>query len=115
MHVLLLMLMEEADTNVDFKGEQKNREHNLLTLPNELLVYIISLLTITRDKVKLRCVSRKFRSVCNTPSLWRTFIWPNFDIREENCVRNVLKSCGQFINRLSFPHHVMPSKLTILQ
>jgi len=33
-------------------------------------------------------------------------------MHEERCVKNVLKSCGQYIERLSFPDYVMPSKLS---
>ena len=29
-------------------------------------------------------------------------------------MKNLLKSCGQFIKRLSFRDHVMPSKLTVM-
>ena len=110
------------DCSIDSSSEEHCEQDRgkLLTLPSELLVYIISFLTISRDKVKLRCVSnevsKRLRSLCNTPSLWRKFIWPHFDIhREEYCVKSVLKSYGQFVKRFSFPHHVIPSKLTFLQ
>ena len=105
------MVFIMASIIADSKGEQTSGEHSLLILPSELLVYIIAFLTVTRDKVRLRYVSRRLRGVCETSSLWREFIWPYFDIREEHCVKSVLKSCGRFINRLSFPHHVIPSKL----
>ena len=85
--------------------------NNFITLPSELLVYILSFLKITRDLVKLWYISRRFRSVCETSSLWRDFIWPHFDSREGRCLKSVLRSCGQYIRRLSFPRHVMPSKL----
>ena len=43
--------------------------------------YIISFLTNLREVVKLRFVCRRLRSVCGcqTPSLWREFIWPRYD------------------------------------
>ena len=46
-----------------------------------------------------------------TPSLWREFVWPLYDRREERSVMNVLKACGDYIKRLVFPDHVMPSTL----
>ena len=109
------MLMDSND-NSDSNGVQDNEPplNNLLTLPIELLVYITSFLTSARDVVKLRCVSRRLRSVSETPSLWRKFTWPQFDVREERCVKSVLKVCGQFIKRFSFPDHVTHCKITAM-
>ena len=95
--------MEQSQVHAD------NR--NFLSLPVEVLVYIASFLTDTRDKVKLRYVSRRVRSISETPSLWRKFVWPYYDRLEERCLCNLLKACGKHIIQLSFPHHVMPSKL----
>ena len=81
----------------------------LLSLPIELLVHILSFLTSARDKVKLRYVSRRLRSVTDTPSLWREFMWPYYYGSDEGSVNNLLKVCGQHVKRLSFPHHVTPS------
>ena len=78
---------------------------NLLTLPTELLVYIISFLSSLHDRVKLRCVSRWLRCVIEgTPSWWREFVWPYCDSREECSVKEMLKVCGQHIKVLSFPY-----------
>ena len=44
-------------------------QSSLMTLPVEVLVYIVSFLS-TRDKVIIRCVSRSLRSVSEIPSLW---------------------------------------------
>ena len=53
---------------------------NLLSLPTELLVYIISFLSSLSDKEKLRYVSRWMRCVIEgTPSLWKEFVWPDYD------------------------------------
>ncbi|XP_065908495.1 uncharacterized protein [Dysidea avara] len=83
---------------------------NLLTLPTELLVYIISFLSSLHDRVKLRYVSRWLRYVIEgTPSLWREFVWPYYDSSEECSVKEVLKVCGQHIKMLSFPY----SKVTL--
>ena len=86
---------------------------NLLTLPTELLVYIISFLSTLRDRVKLRYVSRWLRCVIErTPSLWKEFVWPYYDSREECSVKEVLKVCGQHIKILSFP--ICRTPLTLL-
>jgi len=85
-------------------------------LPIELIILIISFLSTVRDKIRLRCVSRKLRNICETPSLWHRFEWPCYEDRdcEKVCVENVLKSCGQHVIHLSFPDQVPPSKLVKL-
>ena len=80
----------------------------LLSLPVELLVYIVSFLTSTRDKVSLWNVSRRLRCVTEIPSLWSEFVWTYYRSSDEGCVNNVLKVCGQYVKLLCFPHHVMP-------
>ena len=73
----------------------------LLTLPTELLVYIVSFLT-TRDKAKLQYVSRRLQSVIETSSLWKMpFVWPYYHIGDEDSVNNVLKMCGQHMKLVS--------------
>ena len=72
-------------------------------LPIELLVYIFSLLPTSRDIVRLRYVSRKIRSISETSTLWKNFLWPWYDSREERSVNEVLKACGTHIKRLIFP------------
>ena len=98
----------------DSNGEQGEEPMSLVALPTELLVYIISFLANVRDIAKLLYVSRRLRSVSEIPSLWKECIWPHLDTSEERCAKNVLKSCGQYIRRLSFPDHVAPSKLTVM-
>ena len=83
----------------------------IVSLPVELLVYIISFLPTARDKVKLRYVSQRLRVVSETPSLWREFVWPLYDHREKRSVMNVLKACGDYLKRLIFSDHVTPSTL----
>ena len=93
-------------------GERMDlRVDKLLTLPTELILYIVSFLPFARDRVKLCYVSRKLRSVIETPSLWREFEWPYYDDREERCLNNLLKTCGKYIQRLTAPDHVIPSRL----
>ena len=64
-------------------------DRSLDSLPTELLVYIASFLP-TRDKAKLRYVSRRLQSVGDVSSLWSEFVWPQYDSREEVCVKNLL-------------------------
>ena len=72
-------------------------------LPIELLVYIFSFLPTSRDLVRLRYVSRKIRSISETSTLWKNFLWPWYDSCEEKSVYEVLKVCGTHIKRLTFP------------
>ena len=83
----------------------------ILTLPTELLVCIFSFLSSARDKATIRCVSRRLRSVMETPSLWSEFMWPNYDRQEESCVINLIKSFGGHVKWLSFPDHVPRSEI----
>ena len=82
----------------------------LVALPIELLVYIFSFVTSTRDRVKLRYISQLLKAAVETPSLWRDFIWPHYDFREKRCIENVLKSCGRHVKQLSFPNHAIHVK-----
>ena len=91
--------------------KQLDKSLHILSLPVELLVYIMYFLPAARDKVKMRYVSRTLRVVSETPSLWSEFVWPLYDRREERSVMNVLKACGDYTKRLAFPDHVIPSTL----
>ena len=89
---------------------------NLLTLPTELLVYIISFLPSLHDRVKLRYVSSWLKCLVEeTPLLWKEFVWPYYDSREEYSVTQVLKVCGQHIRTLSFPNKVPSTLVEMLQ
>ena len=96
----------------EHKSETSNeRSVNMLSLPVEVLVYIISFLPTAHDIVKLQYVSKRLRDICETPSLWNNFVWPLYGRREERAVINVLKTCGQHIKIFNFPDYVAPSKL----
>ena len=85
---------------------------NLVTLPAELLVHIITFLSLCRDRVKLRYVSRRLRCITEgIPSLWKEFVWPCYDGCEEFSVKEMLKVCGQHFKVLSFPSSRLPSTL----
>ena len=83
-------------------GDAQQLFSGLDDFPIELLVYIFSMFT-SRDIVRLRYVSRKMRSISETSSLWRNFLWPWYDRHEERSVNNVLKKCGTHIKQLAFP------------
>ena len=97
--------------SVDNKGCSRllNKQplYTLMDLPIELLVCIISFVSI-RERVKLRYVSQQLRAVVEVPSLWRNFTWPHFDFREERLIKALFKSCGRHVRQLSFPDLVMP-------
>ena len=86
----------------------------ILNLPTELLIVVASYLS-SRDKAKLQYVSQRLRTVSETPSLWREFVWDYYDTREELCVKNVLKRCGEHIKRLAFPGYLTPKLNEMLQ
>ena len=83
--------------------QRKKRSIGLEELPNELLVHIFSFLPTSRDIVKLRYVSRKIRSISETPSLWKKLFWPWYDEREEKSLNAALEVCGTHVNRLVVP------------
>jgi len=83
----------------------------LLDLPVELLVYIITFLSSSKERAKLWYVSSRFRMVCQTPTVWTNFIWPFLEKREQRSAMNVLKACGHYVKRLIFPDHVTPAKI----
>ena len=88
---------------------------HLLSLPNEVLVKIISFLPETLDKLTLRYVCRKLREVSLTSSLWRVFVWADCSCREENRLYNVMETCGVHVRRLSFPQQLVgPGALPII-
>ena len=92
---------------IDDDSDDDLKTPNLLSLPNEVLVKIISFLPGIRDRVKLRYVSRKLRSISETaPSLWREFVW-FVNPRAEKCLHNVMKACGAHIKRLFFHSHYL--------
>ena len=70
---------------------------SLVTLPAELLVYIMSLLVI-RDRINLRYVSRRLRCVSQVAVLWSEFVWSYFERRDEHYVSDALKACGEHVN-----------------
>lgn len=87
--------------------------NNLITLPAELLVYIMSLLVI-HDRIKLRYVSRRLRRVSKVAALWSEFVWPYFERRHEYYVSDTLKACGEHVKQLMFPINMPSAKIVWL-
>ena len=85
-----------------------DEDHNLLSLPIQVLVNIMSFLPVL-DRIKVRYVSRELRYISETASPWREFVWPDCSLREEKCLCiNFIKAvCGVYTRRLSFPQHVI--------
>jgi len=100
-----------TESGIALGGSVKETRNYLTALPVELLVHIFSLLPTTRDRARLRYVSRRIRNVSETPLLWTEFIWLHYDTREERCLNSILKSCGGWIKQFYFPSHMAPSKL----
>ena len=98
--------VREGNKKTGYPCESPKQSTNLLSLPIEMLVYIMSFLPAGRDLVRQRYVSRKLRTATETPSLWAEFVWPLYDPREERSVMKVLKAFGKHIKRLIFPNHV---------
>ena len=80
---------------------------SLLILPTELLVMILSYLSI-RDIISIQFVSQRFKEVSETPSLLKKFVWPDYEPRHVCSVSKVLKTYGEHVRQIFFPAHVTP-------
>lgn len=85
-------------------------QSTLITLPVEVLVYIVSFLC-TRGKVKIRYVCKRLRFISDVPSLWEEFTWLGYEQRDDRLLKSVLKVLGRHVKRLHFADHVAPSRL----
>jgi len=88
-------------------------EVSILNLPIELLDIIATYLS-PRDRFGLRFVSQGLRVVSETSILWREFVWPYYDTREEFCVNYMFRKYGEHIKRLAFPGYLLPKLDEIL-
>ena len=77
----------------------------LLILPTELLVMILSYLSI-RDIISMQFVSQRFKEISETPSLWKKFAWPDYEPRHVCNMSKVLKTQGEHVRLIFFPAHV---------
>ena len=83
---------------------------SLLILPTELLVMILSYLSI-QSIIKMQFVSQRFKEVSAISSLWKKFVWPDCEPRHMCSVRKVLKTHGEHVRQIFFPVHVTPANL----
>ena len=83
---------------------------SLLILPTELLVMILSYLSI-QNIIKMQFVSQRFKEISAISSLWKKFVWPDCEPRHMCMVRKVLKTHGIHVRQISFPVHVTPANL----
>ena len=87
------------------KYASEEKTLHLLSLPNEVLIKIMSFVQETRDRITLRYVCRRLQNLFLTPSVWREFTWTDCSCREENRLYNIMETCGTHIKRLSFPQY----------
>ena len=87
---------------------------SLLILPMELLVMILSYLSI-RDIISMQFVSQRFKEISETPSLWKKFVWPNYKSRHVCSVSKVLKTHGEHVRQIFFPAHAIATPVNILE
>ena len=97
------------DDIVQLQGDS-NYCTSLLILPTELLVMILSYLSI-QDIIKMQFVSQRFKEISETPSLWKKFVWPDCEPRHMCSVRKVLKTHGIHIKQIFLPVHMTPANL----
>ena len=84
---------------------------SLLILPSELLVMILSYLSI-RDIISMQFVSQRFKEVSETSSLWKKFVWPDcepyepyepYDV-DSKYYENVI---GMYFDKRYTPAHIL--------
>ena len=90
--------------------DDNNYYISLLILPTELLVIILSYLSI-QDIIKMQFVSQRFKEISETPSLWKKFVWPDCEPHHMCMVRKILKTHGIRVRQIFLPIHVTPANL----
>ena len=83
---------------------------SLVNLPTELLVIILSYLSI-RDIISMQFVSQRFKEISEIPLLWKRFIWPDYEPRHVCSVSKVLKAHGEHVRQIFFPAHLTPANV----
>ena len=63
----------------------------LANLPTEFLVIIILSYLLIRDIILMQFVSLRVKDISEIPSLWKRFIWPDYEPRHVCSVSKVLK------------------------
>ena len=83
---------------------------SLVNLPTELLVIILSYLSI-QDIISMQFVSQRFKKISEIPLLWKKFIWPDYEPRHVCRVSKVLKAHGEHVRQIFFPAHLTPANV----
>ena len=83
---------------------------SLVNLPTELLVIILSYLSI-RDIISMQFVSQRFKEISEIPLLWKKFIWPDYEPRHVCSVSKVLKAHGEHVRRIFFPAYMTSANI----
>ena len=92
------------DDLVELQGDS-NYCASLLIIPTELLVMILSYLSI-RDIISMQFVSQRFKEISETLSLWKKFVWPDYEPCHVHSMSKLLKAHGEHVRQKSFPTHV---------
>ena len=83
---------------------------SLVNLPTELLVIILSYLSI-RDIISIQFVSQRFKEISKIPLLWKKCIWSDYEPRHVCSVSKVLKAHGEHVRQIFFPAHLTPTNI----
>ena len=94
----------------DSGAAQDDTSSSLSNLPIELLVLIFSYLPLL-DKMRIQFVSPKFKHIMEVPSLWKNFVWPNYEPLQVCSVSKILKAQGEHVRRIFFPAHVTSANI----
>ena len=87
--------------------DDRNYCTSLLILPTELLVMILSYLSI-HDIILMQFVSQRFKEISKTLSLWKKFVWPDYEPCHMCSMSKVLKTHGKHARQILFSAHVTP-------
>ena len=82
------------------------KENSLANLPTELLVKVMSYLAIS-GKIQIGCVSRRFKAISETPSLWK-LLRLDYEFRHAASLNYTLKASGEHVRRIFLSSHMTP-------
>ena len=89
---------------------QDDTNSSLCNLPTELLIKIFSYLPLS-NKIKMQYVSPRFKHIMEVPSLWKDFVWPNYEPLSVCSVSKILKAQGEHVRRIFFPAHLTSANI----
>ena len=95
----------------DSTAAQDDTSSSLSNLPTELLVVIFSYLPLLDKMRRMQFVSPKFKHIMEVPSLWKNFVWPNYEPLQVCSVSKILKAQGEHVRKIFFPAHVTSANI----